>query len=279
MRFSSQDVSAVVCTFNSQVGIGACLQSLKDSGVGEIVVVDAKSSDRTTEIASDFATIILEDQGLGLGNARNIGISQTSGALILNMGSDNVMPPGQLLKMINYLEAGHYQGVSARTKIIGSSYVAQGLNVWRNGRFPTGPNPIIGTPTLFIGDTLRAFPYDSRRKFSDDSELCERWAKDFNATFAISDAECFEIGKATWSEVKVRARMYGVSDHEVFSQGKVEGWSLNRKLKSLRHPITVDVLLPVRKNDLLESVKALPFLVTFACYRYLGWFGARRRPQ
>lgn len=279
MRYNNQDVSAVVCTLNSENGIGACLQSLKDSGVGEIIVVDAKSSDRTLEIASDFANIILEDQGLGLGSARNLGISRTSGTLILNMGSDNVMPPGQLIKMINYLLAGHYQGVSARTKITGSNYVAQGLNVWRRGRFPTGPNLIIGTPTLFIGNTLRAFPYDSRRRFSDDSELCERWARDFNAKFAISDAECLEIGKATWSEAKVRARMYGVSDHEVFRQGTVERWSFKRRMKSLRHPITVDVVLPVKNNHKLEDIKAIPFLLTFAFYRYLGWFNESRRSR
>jgi glycosyltransferase involved in cell wall biosynthesis len=277
ISYSTQDVSAVVCTLNSEGAIGACLQSLKDSGVGEIIVVDAKSTDSTTRIASEFANVILEDQGLGLGTARNLGISRTSGALILNMGSDNVMPAGQLIKMIEYLEIGSYHGVSARTKIVGSNYVAQGLNAWRKGRFPTGANPIIGTPTLFVGDTLRAFPYDSRRKFSDDSELCERWAKQFSATFAISDAECLEIGKASWNEVKLRAKMYGISDYEVYSQGKAAQWSLKRKIKSLQHPYKVDFLLPIKKIHPLEGVKTSPFLMAFTFYRYLGWFNAWRQ--
>lgn len=276
MRYSPQDVSVVVCTLNSESGIRACLQSVEDSGVGEIIVVDARSTDRTPEIASQFANLILEDPGTGLGNARNIGIAQTSGALILNMGSDNVMPPGELVKMIDYLEKGEYQGVSARTKIVGSNYVAQGLNVWRKGRFPSGSNPIIGTPTLFLGETLRAFPYDAQRKFSDDSELCERWAREFNAKFAISDAEFLEVGKASWPEVKIRAQMYGVSDHEVFSQGVAAGWSLGRRFKSLRHPFTADVFLPMKNTHTIEGLKALPFLLAFAGYRYTGWLGARQ---
>ena len=90
------DVSAVVCTMNSIASIEPCLQSLKDAGVGEIIVVDASSTDGTRAIADQLADTVLTDPGTGLGNARNVGIAQTSKPLILNMGSDNVLPPDQL---------------------------------------------------------------------------------------------------------------------------------------------------------------------------------------
>ncbi len=88
-----RDVSAVVCTKNSISGIERCLTSLRVAGVDQIIVVDAHSTDGTREVANSAADIVLEDPGMGLGNARNIGIARTTQPLILNMGSDNVMPP------------------------------------------------------------------------------------------------------------------------------------------------------------------------------------------
>ncbi len=237
-------------------------------------MVDANSADGTREVAEEFADKVVTDPGKGLGMARNIGIEQTTKPLILNMGSDNVMPIGELEKMIQALQLenqGNLQGVSAQTLIEGDDYLSNGLNAWRKGRFLPGPAAVIGTPTLFIGDTLRSHPYDPARRFSDDSELCERWAKDFNATFAISDAVVHEVGKTSWSEIVVRCKMYGVSDYEVFKEGAKAGWSLKRKTKSYLHPARVDLVVPMKNLEMNEKVKALPFLIAFTALRYDSW--------
>jgi len=256
---------------NSISGIKQCLISLRDSGVGQIVVVDANSTDGTKQVAEEFADLLLRDTGRGLGNARNIGIAQTTGRLILNMGSDNVLPKGELQKMINYLREGGFRGVSAQTRVSGQNYVAAGLNIWRAGRFPEGERLVIGTPTLFEANLLRSYPYDASRRFSDDSELCERWTKNYNARFAISDAVCLELGKSTWSEVKIRAKMYGTSDQEIYSRGEEMGWGTTRKLKSITHPLVADLITPLRHSTPIQAISATPFLAFFTCCRYLGW--------
>jgi len=258
---------------NSIASIEPCLQSLIDAGVDEIIVVDASSTDGTRAIVDQLATTVLTDPGTGLGNARNVGIAKTSKPLILNMGSDNVLPPDQLERMIETLEHGEFQGVSARTRIEGTNYPSRGLNAWRKGRFRPGPTAVIGTPTLFHGDVLRANPYDTNRTFSDDSELCERWTREFGATFAISDAEVLEIGKTTWREVAVRCRMYGNSDAEVFHLESPQ-WSTSRKLRSLLHPAHSDLWTPLRKLDPTEAIPAAPFLGAFAAQRYWYWVRA-----
>lgn len=273
---TTSDVSAIVCTLNSESGIGPCLRSLRESGVGQIILVDGGSTDRTLEIAAPFVDLVLDDPGVGLGNARNIGIAESDRTLVLNMGSDNVFPPGQLEAMIEFLQSTNHKGVSAMTRIQGTNYVSRGLNFWRTGRFQPGPRNVIGTPTLFYGELLRSYPYDATRKFSDDSELCERWAKDFGATFAISGATCLELGKASWPEVKIRAQMYGVSDHETFSRGKLEGWGYKRRLRSLLYPLTADLFTPLRSGSLSDRVMAFPFLIVFVWYRYVGWISARK---
>jgi len=270
-QFTNQDVSVVVCTQNSISGIEASLTSLRESHVGELVVVDATSTDGTKEIAEKLADLVLTDPGTGLGNARNIGIEYTTKPLILNWGSDNVLPPGELKKMIDYLVTGGFQGVSAQTRIPGSDYLSKGLNTWRAGRFFEGQRAIIGTPTLFLGDLLRAHPYDSTRVFSDDSELCERWRAELNARFAISDAEVTEVGKTSWKEIKIRARMYGISDNEVFRNGSSQGWGIRRKIKSLAHPLIADFVTPAKSADVGKSIRALPFLGFFTMNRYAAW--------
>lgn len=265
------DVSAVVCTMNSIESIERCLTSLREAGVGELIVVDASSTDGTRELAEELADQVLTDPGCGLGNARNLGIERTRCPLILNMGSDNVMPAGQLSVMIKDLQENDYQGVSARTIIEGHGFVPDGLNAWRSGRFIPGPAHVIGTPTLFVGDLLRAHPYDPTRVYSDDSELCERWAREFDATFGISTAFVLETGKATWNEVLVRCRMYGISDREVFRSGTEAGWSLKRKAQSLLHPLIADFLKPVENLSTSQAVRNTPFLAAFTAMRYGYW--------
>lgn len=274
LTMTPTDISAVVCTKNSISGIERCLTSLRQAGVGRIIVVDAGSTDGTREIAERLADTVVADQGVGLGNARNTGIALTTSALILNMGSDNVMPPGQLERMIQTLVNGGFQGVSARTVIEGEDYASRGLNAWRSGRFRPGPSAIIGTPTLFDGPLLRSHPYDPARVFSDDSELCERWARELGAQFAISDAYVMEIGKTSWSEVRVRCRMYGISDEEVMRVGRASGWPLSRYAKSLTHPLRADFVMPLQHLPVRNAVVSAPFLAGFTALRYYYWLRA-----
>ena len=267
----NRSVSAVVCTKNSISGIENCLTSLQQAGVDQIIVVDAHSTDGTTEVAQELADLVLTDPGTGLGNARNIGIAHSTGDYVLNMGSDNIMPPRQLDLMIKTLTEGGYQGVSAQTCIQGSGFVADGLNAWREGRFAPGPIAIIGTPTLFQGDLIREHPYNPETVFSDDSELCERWEREFNAKFAISPAFVYEEGKVTWPEVKVRCRMYGISDYEIYQRGSKAGWGVARKLRSIAHPFQADLLTPIRNLPISRALSNTPFLGLFVAMRYASW--------
>ena len=268
---SSRDVSAVICTMNSISGIRECLKSLHESGVGEIIVVDASSTDGTKEVALECADFVLSDPGTGLGRARNTGIERTTKPLILNMGSDNVLPIGELQKMIDYLIKNDYQGVSAQTVVEGDDWISKGLNAWRAGRFREGGASVIGTPTLFRGDLLRSNPYDPSRVFSDDSELCERWTREFGARFGISDAVSREIGKTSWDEVKIRCRMYGESDSEIYSHGSHSGWTVKRKLTSLSRPMRTDFYLPLRQRRENRNLSNLTFLAAFTSMRYASW--------
>jgi glycosyltransferase involved in cell wall biosynthesis len=70
----TEEISVVLCTKNEETNIEQCLVGLqKQDLVPEIIVVDGHSTDRTRQIARDYADKILLDTGGGLSEARNIG--------------------------------------------------------------------------------------------------------------------------------------------------------------------------------------------------------------
>ena len=110
-----RDVSVVVCTKNAADLIRPCLESLSKLPVLEVVVVDAGSTDGTIEIVHEYGFTLIADKGVGLGAARNLGISITSGNLILNFGPDNTTTLQDLERSIVYLVDSGCAGVSFTT--------------------------------------------------------------------------------------------------------------------------------------------------------------------
>lgn len=266
-------VSAVVCTWNAAESIVPCIRSLRENGVREIILVDASSTDGTRELAQPLVDILLTDPRKGLGAARNLGIQATTGEYILNCGPDNVMPIGSIEGMLRYKEQGQYAGVSAITEINGPGYLSWAMNQYKKARFFAGERLVIGTPTLFDGSRLRENPFDSSKKFSDDAHLCEDWRNKFKSTFAVSDVVVRELGQQTWSAVWGRWRMYGISDCEIYNSHSCE-WSSTRKLQSLLYPLRVELIQPLRKDTLLNSIFLLPFLLIITTIRYKSWIFA-----
>lgn len=264
-------VSAVICTMNSVKSLESCLSAARSAGIGKIIVVDANSQDGTRQIAEELADLVITDSGLGLGNARNMGISETTSDLVLNLGSDNVISRESLNRMIAAMEEGRYHGVGALTQVTGNSYLSRSINVWWRARFRPGEVSVIGTPSLFNGPLLRQHPFNTNRQHSDDSELCERWSREFNSRFAISDAIVEEVGKSDKYEIRLRAMNYGFSDSEIFKAGSAAGWSMRRKITSILHPLRVDLFSVIRHSHPKDSIVAAPFLLWFVGTRYRAW--------
>ncbi len=271
MNVDVSDVSVVICTMNSIQSIRECLLSVVNEGAGQIIVVDASSTDGTRDVADELANLVLTDPGQGLGRARNMGIQKGTGELLLILGSDNVMTPGSLRIMINNLVCGSANAVGALTHVPGTSYLSRGLNFWRVSRFRVGPVDVVGSPTLFWTRDIQGFPFNIDRRFSDDTELCERWSQDLDAKFAISPAVVLEIGKTGFRELKDRCKIYGISDSEIYRDGVRKGWTRPRRIASFLHPIKVDLVTPIARLGFLKGVYFFPYFCLFVFFRYKAW--------
>ena len=270
INYENFEISAVVCSLNAESLIQKCLESLVESNVGEIILVDGNSSDRTVELAKKFTNKIFKDPGKGLAFARNLGIKNATKDLILNFGVDNTIDSKNLFSLKQDFLKNDYCGVASCTKLKITNYLSRSLNEYKKVRFYPGERLVIGTPNIFERSLLLDEPYRDDLTWSDDAELCKRLRIKRNCTFYVSNSYCFEIGQNSWKNITNRWMNYGKSDSEVF---KDNFYSRNffENIKSIFYPIKVEFFQPLFKLNIFYKVYLLPFLIYICFFRYLGW--------
>ena len=274
MLFDSDinDVTAVVCTYNSEKNLEQCLNSIETNQINKIIIVDANSTDQTKEIVKKFNVTKLSDSGIGLGNARNIGLNVVDTKYVIYIGPDNIMPKQSIKKILEYMLEKQWDGCSCTTLIENTkTYLEQSMNCYKKSKFFPGERKIIGTPWLYPTKLLRKYRFNEKSTYSDDTELCNRLLLDKHR-IGISDVVCFEIGTTTWKDIKIRWKMYGKSDSEFYKIIKKELTILGR-IKSRFHAINIDFIVPLmsKKISIFEKIMIMPFLIFIMCVRLKGF--------
>jgi len=96
-------ISAVVITFNEELKLKRCLDSLQ-SVSDEIVVVDSFSTDSTPDICREYQTVrFFSNRFDGYGAQKNYGISKAENDLILSLDADEALS-GELVHSILVLK-------------------------------------------------------------------------------------------------------------------------------------------------------------------------------
>ncbi|HEV8679769.1 MAG TPA: glycosyltransferase, partial [Stellaceae bacterium] len=101
-------VSVVVCAYNAERTMEACLASLEtlDYPDYEVVVVNDGSTDRTLEISEGFPYCrIISQPNMGLSVARNVGAEAATGEIVAYTDSDCVADPDWLTYLVARMEA------------------------------------------------------------------------------------------------------------------------------------------------------------------------------
>lgn len=98
------DISVVIPCYNEEESIGTVLDSMP-ARIGEVIVVDNNSSDRTAAIAAAHGAHVIREQARGYGAAVKAGIRASSGSIIAILDGDNQHPAGELPRMLHTLES------------------------------------------------------------------------------------------------------------------------------------------------------------------------------
>jgi glycosyltransferase involved in cell wall biosynthesis len=86
----NQKISGIIITYNEEVNIRRCLESLQGV-VDEIVVVDSNSTDRTEEICREFNVKFISQQFLGYRDQKNFALDQASFDYVLSLDADEAL--------------------------------------------------------------------------------------------------------------------------------------------------------------------------------------------
>ena len=165
-NFTISDITAVICTINEEKRIARCIKSLIEIGIKRIIVVDGHSTDKTPQIVRELNVPLLKDDGIGLGNARNIGIARARSKLILNFGADNLANYQAINSMVDAISNKNCIVSTCQTKVEGKSYLNWCLNKRLLLRLVPGGAETAGTPSLFETKILKKF--NTALKGSDD---------------------------------------------------------------------------------------------------------------
>ena len=101
-------VSVVICAYNAERTMEACLESLRklDYPNYEVVIVDDGSRDRTAEISARFPEFrLIRQPNKGLSVARNVGMQAARGEIIAYTDSDCVVDSHWLRFMVGAMTA------------------------------------------------------------------------------------------------------------------------------------------------------------------------------
>lgn len=103
------DLSIVIVSFNARADLERCLQSLHDappSRPHEILVVDNASTDGSADAARRWTNVRVVETGANLGFSRgnNAGIRASTGANVLLLNSDTIVPPGAIDALLAHLD-------------------------------------------------------------------------------------------------------------------------------------------------------------------------------
>lgn len=276
---SKKTVSVIIPTKNEEQVIHECLsfvftQSLKPL---EVIIVDGRSTDDTLKKAQQFPVkIITEKEPASLPNARNLGIENAKGEVILFMDADVILDKNCIENAVKWFEDTNIIAVIPCEKSLAHTRLEKIEIYWLRGT----ANPIrsgIGIPSFvefFRQIVFKKVKFDSNLGYGEDMDFQKRLKMVCKGDGKIiySDDSTISIHHPhTFKELRSQYTWYGRTFKTYFSRDSSIQTILN--LGSLLTP-TILIILGIFT---LFFVQALPFLLLFfallaarnliACYR------------
>ena len=119
-------VSVVVCTFNGEQTLRACLEGLMALQYPdfEVIVVNDGSTDSTSAIAAEYEVRVIDTENRGLASARNAGMRVATGEVVAYIDDDAQPDRDWLTYLVAALERADYAGVGGPNVAPAASSIA-----------------------------------------------------------------------------------------------------------------------------------------------------------
>lgn len=103
----TMDMAAVVVNYNTRDLLRSCLESVREEGIAEVVVVDNASTDGSPGMVRSEhpgARLIANRHNPGYGGGANQGIAACSAPYVLLLNSDTLLGPGSAARLAGWLD-------------------------------------------------------------------------------------------------------------------------------------------------------------------------------
>ena len=275
------NVSVIVITKNEAESIRQCLESMINQSVKpfEVIIVDGHSTDNTLKIAREYPVEIIEETGKpSPSNARNLGVENAKGEIVLVIGADAELERDCIKNVLGHFRDPQVIVVVPKLKIRIHTRFEKTQQLWFYGtrsRFRTPHGT--GSSIQFIRkEVYEKVKFDPSIGFGDDSDFRRRLLKQFGKTHKIVRSENSKVLvdlPHTISEAKSQYIWYGRSSRKYYARYHASDTLL--RIGSLLLPITFLILAGVSLFFWYALYLAVPVFILFITRNFIICFRSK----
>ena len=273
----TEKVTFYIPTFNAQNTIELCINSVRNQTypVDEIIIINDNSTDNTKEILSKYNDLIIinNNQNLGLGYNRNLGIQNSSNEIIASIDSDVELDKKWLENIIINLKKNKI--VMCGGNML-EKYTNNKVNAWREKYYNQswGKKDILNPAFLYGCNTIllksyweKTEGYDKNLKTNgEDIDFCKQLKSigDINLYYS-SDSLCYHLQDDSILSLSKRVWRYHSFGYKIKAPSKRK--LVNLSIKQIRF-FLIRVLKGLLKFEIKYIIISFMVLINFIKLEY-----------
>jgi len=266
-------LSVIIPTYNEEKDIEECLRTLFNQSYKkiEIIIVDDGSKDNTLNLIENFSKEkkiiikILKQEHLGPGAARNLGVKESKGEILIFVDADMSFPEDFLEKLTKPIIDGKTIGTCREMEIVKNVN-----NIWSRcwGKIrisKENANKQKAFRAILKDKFLEMGGFDSRYGYADDQTF---WFKHKKRPIIANGAVCYHKNPETLRGVYNQSKWIGASIDNFWLNDKILRY-ISPILLVLMSPIIIS-LLTLKKCYENKEWSIIIYMFIFMTIRYFG---------
>ena len=252
---SINSVLVSILTYNEELNIKDCINSILNCGFENIIVLDGGSSDLTLSIVRSLEIEVIVKENSSISTRRDISLKKAvkeNFKYLFFVDADQRLVDPETFFRINSVFNSNVKLAGIQLFISPEKNSILKNNYWEKGFYRrhfmiasnTANKKVIGTPCFFKIELVKRFSYENKITGpSDDTVFCKK-IHDSNLNLITSDIRANEIVRSNFNSTIKKAFWYGIGDAQVIIYEK----KLSKKLNHLYHVMFRNTIIYPLKN-------------------------------
>jgi glycosyltransferase involved in cell wall biosynthesis len=262
-------LSVVVCVRNEESRLRDCLETVFQNNPDEVVLVDGGSTDRTIEIAREFAGVrIIESPNSTLTRDRQVGIDAARNQFVAMIDADHRLRPGDLQSLTRDMEEFNFDIVQSGlvSHEIHGFWDAAEDESWQLTQNIPGRRDMVGTaPAIYNRRVFDFARFDDNITVTiDDTDFSYRLSKFPDLRLGVGRTKIRQYHFSSFKTYVKKFQWYGKGDGEFCRKHPERATSMVYHLL-VRYPILHSARALAR-----GYFRAVPFFILQGTLRFVG---------